>query len=171
MSIRKNQRARKPRVRTDKAMQLGAWLRYVRKEVLKLSQGQLARQLKVARGTVSSWESGHFEPAKGKLIEFGNLAPFPYSLTAWREGGVNVEKLQVESRMEPVRSGTAPPVALGTLPIPVESIEERLMDLAEELKQIAGEISLRKQAEPLPRAGQVKVPAPEEEQPAPGQEP
>ena len=125
-------KSRKPRVRnsrvpTEESKRLGSWLFYVRAKKLKWSQSELARALKVARGTVSSWESGAFSPAKGKLIAFGNLCPLPYSLQAWREGGVNVEKLQTEGPR-----GGLPDLA---------AISERLLRITAELKQVAMELS------------------------------
>ena len=85
--------ARERRIRTEKAIQIGEWIRYARTK-LEWSQGRLAKELHVARSTVSSWESGDYEPAAGKLVEFGNLLPYPECLEAWGHGLVNVDKLQ-----------------------------------------------------------------------------
>lgn len=94
------------------------------------TQQQLADKLGVERSAVGAWESGQYRPSAETLLKIANLAPYPLSIQAWQEAGVDFQKLWHESSnrlIEEAVKGGLFRVPLLELPDPFDHEERSLL--------------------------------------------
>jgi len=78
--------------------QFAAFIRDLRVQMGCKTQLQFADKLGVERSAVGAWESARgYRPSAETLLKIANLAPYPLSIQAWNEAGVDFQKLWRES--------------------------------------------------------------------------